>query len=497
MSLEPFTTIAACRYRKRLDRVEETQRALLRQILADCRHSPLAQELGLTGFESFEEFLKLSPRSYDFYSPFCRRVLNGDSLAFGANPIVAFGETSGSTGEPKLIPHTHASLDLVSRFMRMLLLFHTADGPAYFPRFSVWLLVAATSFTRREAGVDIGFISGLMYKQASGSRRKSTAPSPDVALIQDWDERIKATATQALTRRVGAIFGVPAYVGRLLAQASEQAGGRPLFERWPLLTKIYYSGTPFEPYRAEIEGFIGRSVTSKSMYMATEGIFAAELDPGMDGAMRLLPHNMLMAFRDVEKANSALLPMWELEEGCRYELIISTIAGLLQYRIGDIIEVVRRRPLMVRVAGRVGDEINLATEKLSLAQAQSVMAQIARKCPVSHSRFLICPDPRGHRRHLWLIERGAGDPIVEIDLQIDRALAEINPSYAALRAADAVLNMPRVLLLEPGAFDAYISLGLKSRGQFKFRHLHSDCSRIASIAGLERIHARISQEAER
>src|SRR5439155_17912560 len=178
----------------------------------------------------------------------------------------------------------------------------------------------------------------------------------------------------------------------------------------------------------------------------TEGVFGAALDDA-DGTLRLIPDLAVMTFRD--EAGGPVRPLWQLERGRRYELFITTEAGLAQYRIGDLIEVVDDAPLRVRVAGRVGDEINLATEKLSCGQALAVLDEVAPSLGLTPDRFAVLPDPAGPRRHLWVIERSAaadgdGDAgTAAVAIAIDVALARVNPSYAALRAGDAVLAPPR------------------------------------------------------
>jgi hypothetical protein len=79
---------------------------------------------------------------------------------------------------------------------------------------------------------------------------------------------------------------------------------------------------------------------------------------------------------------------------------------------------------------------------------------------------------------VWVLEQ---ERLVEPNAaaeRIDQILARINPSYAALRQGDAVLQRPRVVLLPSGAFDEYVRSGFAKRGQFKFRHIFADVDRL-------------------
>jgi hypothetical protein len=434
----------------------------------------------------FEEYLAVPPRDYAFYAPFVERVLNGEGHVFGREPIIALGETSGSMGQPKLIPHTATSLHCFSWATRLLILFQLWHMPNYFPKFSRWLCITASSSVRFQKSIAIGFISGLIYQQAQSARLLPVLPTPPIAKIENWDERVRRTAAEAVTQRVGTLMGVPAYLDRFLAAAADCAGNKCLSEIWPLLEEVYYSGTGIDAQKGVLETHLDRPLKYRSLYMATEGMFAAELDPEAGGWMRLLPEMVVYTFRDMDAPEAPLRGAWQLQPGRRYELFVTTRAGLCQYRIGDVLEVdgTPGVPLRVRIAGRTGDEINIATEKLSVKQAQATVAEVARQCGISATRFLVVPDPTHPRRHAWLLERESAADMDGAAEQIDRILARINPSYAALRAGDAVLGMPRVVTLPSGAFDLYVQAGFARRGQFKFRHVFAGADRLRDNAEL-------------
>ena len=158
MSLEPFTTILAARQRRILAGTEPRQRQLLADILHSAASGGVARELGITGRESFEEYLQLAPRNFAFYRPFVERTLDDERHTFGQDEITAIGETSGTSGEPKLIPHTAGSLATIQRFAKRVLLFQMLEGAHYFPHFTKWMLITASTKVRRERGIPIGFI---------------------------------------------------------------------------------------------------------------------------------------------------------------------------------------------------------------------------------------------------------------------------------------------------------------------------------------------------
>lgn len=492
MSLEPFTTMMVARHMRVLERPEAAQRNLIKQILTASKGSAAATTLGITGDESVAEFLALPPRPYSFYNPLVQRVLDGDRFAFGRDQIVALGETSGSSGNPKLIPHTAASLDCVARFAERLLLFQVNQGNNYFPRFTKWLAITASTNVRIEHGIRIGFISGLMHQIAQRKRGGLMLPSPAVAAISDWDERIDRTVAEAWDKRVGTLLGVPAYLMRFLEAAASRAQGKGLGHVWPLLDRVYYSGTSVVAYRERMEQALGRPLCIQGMYTATEGSFGAELDPAAPGELHLMVDLAVFTFRNVQDPAGRLVASWDVVRGQQYELFVTTLAGLIQYQIGDVVEVTETSPLRVRVAGRTEEEINIATEKLSLKQAYTALDRVASRGDVNRDHFIVVTDPTNSRRHLWIIE-GTGVTDADAAILIDEGLSAINPSYAALRNRDAMLDRPRVLVCERGCFDAYLASGFAQRGQFKFRHFYQRMDALSDIPGLEALIRRLSE----
>ena len=324
MALEPWSSVVARRHLRRIGDPEPAQRDLLRTIVNDCHDSAVGKALGLRPEMTFEEFLGIAPQDYQFYDPFIERVLNRESGVFGQDAIVALGETSGSMGQPKLIPHTASSLACFARATRILILFQLRNSPYYLPRFTRWLCITASSNVRYHQSIAIGFISGLIYQQASATRLLPVLPSAPIAALENWDERVKRVAIEALTQRIGTLLGVPAYLEHFLAEAALQAGTKRLAEIWPWLDEVYYSGTSIDAQRTVLQSHFDRPLLFRSIYSATEGVFAVELDRDGGGWMRLLPDMAVCTFRDIDNSAAPLRAMWQLEPGRRYELLVTT-----------------------------------------------------------------------------------------------------------------------------------------------------------------------------
>jgi hypothetical protein len=114
--------------------------------------------------------------------------------------------------------------------------------------------------------------------------------------------------------------------------------------------------------------------------LATEGVTSFPLRSSHGSALAIRSH--VFEFQPVETAVDPTRPAkwaWELEQGCRYQVLLTTGGGLYRYAIGDEIEVTgfsRQCPLL-KFTGRAGVQSDLVGEKL---HEQHVRDAIRRSC---------------------------------------------------------------------------------------------------------------------
>src|SRR4249919_706660 len=97
------------RYRFDSRRAREIQHRTLMHKVRHHAQSDFGRDHGFSNIRSAAEFRRRQPvRGYDEHFPYIERVLNGDVNALFApgTRVLMFAMTSGTTGNPKLLPIT-------------------------------------------------------------------------------------------------------------------------------------------------------------------------------------------------------------------------------------------------------------------------------------------------------------------------------------------------------------------------------------------------------
>ena len=141
---------------------------------------------------------------------------------------------------------------------------------------------------------------------------------------------------------------------------------------------------------------------------------------------------------------------WELEEGERARLIVTTSAGLVRYDMADEVEVVGwcGRTPMVRFIGKSGRYLNRLGERVTEGQVSAAMRAVG----VEAAGFTVFAKGGDIPSYIIAIEGKCLSP--EIASAFDAALAERNVEYAGKRRSGR-LSEPTVQALEPGHYARY------------------------------------------
>jgi hypothetical protein len=226
---------------------------------------------------------------------------------------------------------------------------------------------------------------------------------------------------------------------------------------------FFHGGISFEPYRDEY-----RRITDPDKmhfietYNASEGFFAAQTDFDDTAMQLLLDRGVFYEFAPMTSGGEwgDPVPMWQLEVGRTYALIITACNGLWRYSIGDTLRIESLRPLKVRIAGRTKSFINAFGEELMEHNADKAIAEACRKCGASIRNYTAAPvyttdSARGH--HQWLIEwQIAPADLDKFRFALDVELQLLNSDYQAKRAGDIFLDAPTITTARQGVFDDWL-----------------------------------------
>lgn len=480
----PFLRVLAARRVAMLRRLDPaaTQAALLRRMLRDAAGTRFGRDHGFARIATVAEFQARVPlRRYeqfwrDYWQPAFPDLR--DTTVVGAVPYLALssGTTSGRT---KYLPVNRAMVGANRAAALDTLAWHLAAHPASRPLDGLaFMLGGSTALESPAPGVRMGDLSGIAAAEVPLLLRGWSFPPERLALLDDWDAKLDALAAAVPHDRVRVLTGTPSWLLLLLERLAARHGPCPL----PALQLLIHGGVAWAPYRDRFTPFLPPGCATREVYPASEG-FVAIADRGDGEGLRLnLDRGCFFEFVPVaELAAENPTRHWvaTLEIGIDYAVVISSVAGLWAYVIGDTVRFVDRKPPRLLVTGRTAYTLNAFGEHVTGEELAGALAASG----VAAAEYMVGPvfgAVRGH--HLWLIEPTApvADPDAIADT-LDRALSAANADYAAHRAG-AQLDRPEIALLPAGAFATWMRAAGKLGGQHKVPRVLADPERFAAAA---------------
>jgi hypothetical protein len=379
----------------------------------------------LSGMQRMEEVRTLPLQTWDVLAADMEAVAGGDHARLSRSPLVRFERSGGSSGAQKLVPMTRASLQEMNRALQPWLWSLYTQRPGVAGGCAYWSISpVAQGKQRTPGGITIGAEDDAEYFPAVLQQligRVMAVPSAvaalptveacryvtllhllhreDLSLVSVWSPTFLTLLVQSLDEHLEALLGdlergsctVPGasqVAGDLLrklappaspARASQlrrAAASGPLQARdtWPRLSLVsLWTDAAAANFLGEaLARFEGVPVEGKGL-LATEG--AVSLPWAGAPAPVLAVRSHLLEFLD-----EAQRPHFahELEDGRTYEVVLTTGAGLVRYRLGDRVQVAGRHRATpcVRFVGR-GDLVSdLVGEKLAAAFVGTVLAGV-------------------------------------------------------------------------------------------------------------------------
>ena len=334
------------------------------------------------------------------------------------------------------------------------------------------------------AGSLVGDLSAILIENINPLVNLIRVPKKETALLSDFEVKRERIAREAMNKNVTNISGVPSWMLSVLNCMMELTGKTHLEEVWPNIEVFFHGGVAFTPYRKQYEGLI----TSPNMhymetYNASEGFFGLQDDP-MDKAMLLmLDYGVFYEFRELSEGiaerskggEHKIVPLWGVEKGRNYAMVISTSCGLWRYEIGDTVEFTSTNPYKFIISGRTKHFINAFGEELIVDNAEKGLAYACEQTGAEVLEYTAAPvfmDANAKCRHQWLIEfsKSPNDLALFADL-LDKRLQEINSDYEAKRYKDITLQHLEIIEARKGLFNDWLKMKGKLGGQHKVPRL--------------------------
>ncbi|WP_461534404.1 GH3 auxin-responsive promoter family protein [Sinomicrobium sp.] len=489
MSIPLFNSIASWWLKKRFYQMElflkypeEVQVELLNRLLGMASDTEFGKRYGfetMTNYEAFRDNIPVS--RYEDMEPYIERSRRGEHNVFWPTPIRWFAKSSGTTNaKSKFIPvstesledcHFKAGKDMLSLY------FNNNENSKLFTGKS--LRLGGSKSLYEDNNTFFGDLSAIIIDNLPFWAEMSSTPSNKVSLMSEWETKLEAIVNETMRENVTSLAGVPSWMLVLLNRVLEKTGKENLFEVWSNLEVYFHGGVSFNPYRDQYEKLLPRdNFQYYEIYNASEGFFAIQDRNHSDELLLMLDYGIFYEFIPMDTfgtADERVLPIWEVETGKNYAIVITTNAGLWRYLIGDTVRFTSTSPYRIKVTGRTKHFINVFGEELIIENTEEALKRACKAVGCEVVDYTVAPifmQGREKGGHEWLIEfRKHPECLDRFAEELDEGLKSLNSDYEAKRYNNMTLNMPRINVARKGLFYDWLKTYDKLGGQHKVPRL--------------------------
>ena len=373
----------------------EENEALLMQILSDNKDTEIGRKYDFASIKTVEEYQKRLPvTTYDDYADYVlRNVHNNEDHLMTAYPIKIYCETSGSLGNPKIIPMTENTIRIHQKYNSAI-----SDAIKDLSLDPDWkkghvMTLLESKMVEMKKGKEYGSLSAIFMQQAKDIlplisctpieaifpdgntdtrylQARFGLATPDLVQISStflsfaaeilryienhWQMIVDDIEAGTIHRDIRMSDSVRESLMQKISPMPERAAElRAVFEKGfdtPFATKVWKNlkliggvGTgAFEIYEKKIrERYVDDHVKFYfSGLNSTEGLFSVPLFMD-DKKSAIVPHSMFYEFLPVDAHDdfSQIVTLDKVEIGKDYEIIMTNLNGLYRYRMRDCIRI--------------------------------------------------------------------------------------------------------------------------------------------------------------
>ncbi len=489
MSIPLFNSVASWLLKKRYHQIElflkypaEVQSEVLHQLIAIAENTEVGMQYDFESIKNYETFAERIPiHRYEDIEPLINRSRNGEDNIFWPTHIRWFAKSSGTTNaKSKFIPVSNESLEdchFKAGKDMLSLYFNNNEDSKLFKGKS--LRLGGSKELYENNNTFFGDLSAIIIDNLPFWAEMNSTPSHKVSLMSEWEAKLEAIVKETIQEDVTSFAGVPSWMLVLLNNVLEKTGKKHLFEIWENLEVYFHGGVSFNPYKEQYEKLLPRkNFKYYEIYNASEGFFAIQDRNDSDELLLMLDYGIFYEFipMDVYKTpNQKVIPLWGVEKGKNYAMVITTNAGLWRYLIGDTVRFTSTKPYRIKVTGRTKHFINVFGEELIIEnteQALKITCKVTDSEIVDYTVAPIFMKEKQKGGHEWLIEfRKMPKDMERFKELLDDTLKSLNSDYEAKRYKNVTLNPIKMNVARKNLFYDWLKLNDKLGGQHKVPRL--------------------------
>lgn len=497
----PFNSIFSWIIKKRIHQIElfqkypvEVQLEWFNRLISTAAHTEWGKKYDYSSIENYNDFKSRVPiQEYEDVQPYVDRLIKGEQNLLWPTPVKWFAKSSGTTTDKsKFIPVTKEALeechykggkDLLSLY------YHNHPNRKLYKGKHL-IIGGSAQINYLSADSYFGDLSAIIIKNLPWWAEIRRTPNKEIALLQDWNEKIEKMAESTIKEDVYIVAGVPSWTLILFRHILKKTGKKTIAEVWPNFELFMHGGVSFVPYREQFEEIIGKpDMNYVETYNASEGFFGIQDTTTKNEMLLMLDYGIFYEFIPLDDFYSEKREAISLEDvqlGVNYVLLISTNSGLWRYVMGDTIMFTEKTPYRFKITGRTKHFINVFGEELIVDNTDKAIAIACERTGASVREYTAAPifmKDNNAGRHEWLIEfEKAPESLSFFSDVLDTALKSLNSDYEAKRSYNMNLDFPLVKSVPNGTFYAWLKSKGKLGGQHKVPRLFNTRQYIDEIS---------------
>ena len=462
---------------------EALQHEVLKSLVERASDTEYGRNHVFKGIKGYEDFAKNVPvNTYEELKGDIDRMRHGERDILWPGKVKWYAKSSGTTNDKsKFIPvskdglqniHYSGGTDAVALYLRNYKKSKLFDGKAL-------ILGGSHSPNYNLQGSLVGDLSAILIENINPLANLVRVPKKQTALLSDFEVKRDRIAHETLNKNVTNLSGVPSWMLSVLSRVMELSGKEHLEEVWQNIEVFFHGGVAFTPYRKQYEQLITKPDRRyMETYNASEGFFGLQDDPNDKSMLLMLDYDVFYEFIPMDEfctENPTVVPLWGVETGRNYAMLISTSCGLWRYIIGDTVKFTSVNPYKFVITGRTKHFINAFGEELIVDNAEKGLAYACQQTGAQVLEYTAAPvfmDAKGKCRHQWVIEFSKEpENLEQFATLFDKRMQELNSDYEAKRYKDITLQHLEIVVARHDLFNDWLKMKGKLGGQHKVPRL--------------------------
>ena len=477
---------------------KEVQSAILSQFVNGAQDTEWGRIHDFKHIKNPQHFAQNIPiQDYESLKPYINRMMHGEKNVLWHGQVKWYSKSSGTTNDKsKYIPVTISNLKtchLKGCWDSSALIYNARPDTQ---GFAGKMLIMGGTYESFEPypQTRFGDVSALMLRHLPAVGSYIYAPSLDIAIMPNSEEKIERMARALIKEDMRSIGGVPTWTVVLLRRILEITGKNNILEVWPNLQVYIHGGVSFMPYRETFKQLIPKDdFTYWEIYNASEGYFATQSEYGADDMLLLLNNGIYYEFLPESEwfsNNPIAIRLSEVEVGKHYAPVITTNSGLWRYVPGDTVLFTSKSPYKIKVSGRTKQFVNAFGEEVMVANTDKALAETCAAMGAQASEYTVAPvyfSGKNKGGHEWVIEFEREPPDMEaFNKALDFNLQKINSDYEAKRFKDMAMERLSLNPVPRGTFHSWLKMKGRYGGQGKVPRLANNRQYVDDILNFTR-----------